>query len=64
VFLLEVVIIIAVEGMRLVATKKPVLRRSRCRVVKSEDPGTPALPVEISLSLSVVGLEERKSRLV
>jgi hypothetical protein len=48
VFLLELVIIIAVEGIRLVATKKPrKLRKWEFRGMKWDLPGTPTVPVEI-----------------
>jgi len=48
VFLLELVIIIAVEGMRLVATKKPgKLRKSELPGMKWDVPGTPMVPMEI-----------------
>jgi hypothetical protein len=47
-----VVIIIAVEGIRLVATKKPgILGTSLCERKRRGDPGTPALPVEMEDSL-------------
>jgi hypothetical protein len=48
VFLLELVIIIAVEGMRLVATKKPIKLRKLGFLRREWDlPGTPTVPVEI-----------------
>jgi hypothetical protein len=48
VFLLELVIIIAVEGNRLVATKKPrKLRKWEFCGMKWDLPRTPTVPVEI-----------------
>jgi len=61
VFLLELVIIIAVEGMRLVATKKPTkLRKLGFLRRKWDLPGTPTVPVEIALPLRWYDLDERK----
>jgi hypothetical protein len=61
VFLLELVIIIAVEGMRLVATKKPTkLRKLGFLRRKWGLPGTPTVPVEIVLPLRWYDLDERK----
>jgi len=61
VFLLELVIIIAVEGMRLVATKKPTkLRKLGFLRRKWDLPGTPTVPVEIVVPLRRYDLDERK----
>jgi len=61
VFLLELVIIIAVEGMRLVATKKPTkLRKLGFLRRKWHLPGTPTVPVEIVVPSRWYDLDERK----
>jgi hypothetical protein len=63
VFLLELVIIIAVEGMRLVATKKPTkLRKLGFLRRKWDLPGTPMFPVEIIFPQRVMdGMREESS---
>jgi len=65
VFLVEVVIMIAIEGIRLVATKKPgIVGIRRRHVARVEDPGTPTLPVEIGSSRVLVVVVTTKPRLV
>jgi len=62
VFLLELVIIIAIEGMRLIATKKPMkLRESEWLRLEWDLPGTPMVPVEIVNPQSVMVRMRKKS---
>jgi hypothetical protein len=63
VFLLEVVIIIAIEEMRLVATKKPgKLWKHEFAGTKWDLPRTPMVPVEILFPQSRVdGVREESS---